>query len=927
MFFKREKMTRLLLFCIFIWSIFGCLCLGQTYLGNFTGFSIVRKAATVYADSSALRFIFYRSDIVRVDFLPSPATISDSSFVVVQDTVANVAVSVIETDSTLSFFSSNITIICGKYPLRVSYYTAAGKPLLAEPAGGGIATFNKQRMAKFSLAPDDHFYGTGERGTALDKRGQAFQSYNTQNYGYTQPLATMNVNVPFILSMKGYGLYFDNTYSGNFDFGVANPNEFYYSVSGGELSYYFMTADTLDRILERFTWLTGCQPLPPRWAFGFIQSKYGYQTASEATSIVQKMRQDQIPCDAIVLDLYWYNNMGDLTWNSASWPDPFPMISGFLSQGIKTIVITEPYIVQPSINFSAATSNGYLAKNGSGNPYLLSNWWSCGCNAGLVDLSNPSARTWWWNKHPVFMGDSMGGIWSDLGEPEQHPPDMIHYLGTALKIHNIYNFLWAKTLFDGYQQSYPGRRFFNLTRSGFAGIQRFGAILWSGDVRKSFGGLAVQPPMLLNMGMSGLAYHNSDIGGFCCGTTTPELYARWMEYGTFCPLTRAHGSSQATEPWAFGDSVENICKKFIGLRYQLLPYIYTIAYQNYTTGTPLARPLLFDDPLDPNLVNESSSYLWGNAFLVSPVVQSGQTSKNVYLPKGSWVDYWSDQEYQGGQSITVAAPLDKLPLFVKSGSVIPMQPVMNYTDEHPLDTLILQCYTDSVTPGSFTLYEDDGKSLQYQSGGFAQTLFSQRMVSGSDSTKIEITIGSSEGNFSGKLTHRVYLTDIHRIRAKPSIVMVNNQSVQDNFSLALLRQSGNGFFYDDSSEQLFVQATGQTDSSYHIIAQIPSTSTGVLERDRLSTFRLEQNYPNPFNPSTTIDYQIRLASFVSLKVFNILGQEVAVLQNSIQQPGKYSLPWAAGNFGGGVYFYRLTAVSLSSPVKAFTTVKSMILIK
>jgi len=901
-------------------------CGAQTYLGNFTGYSIEGKATTVHAGTTSVRFIFSTPEIVRVDFLPGPATVLDSSFVVIRDTTADVATSIEETDSSVAITSASMKVVCGKTPLRIGYYDGAGKLLLAEPASGGLATNQAARIAAFTLNQDDHFYGTGERGTNMDRRGQAFDSYNTQNYGYSSALSTMNTNIPFITTSGGYALYFENTYPGHFDFGVSHASQFTYNVAGGELSYFVLVAPTVADQLERYTWLTGRQPLPPRWAFGFLQSKYGYQSQTEATSIVQTMRQKQIPCDAIILDLYWYQAMGDLAWNTSAWPQPFTMMSDFLAQGIKTIVITEPYVVQSSINFSEASSNAYLAKDSLDQPYLLSNWWSCGCNAGLLDISNPAAQTWWWNKHPGFFGTELSGIWTDLGEPETHPQDMVHYLGSTAKVHNIYNLLWAKTIFEGFQQFRPGQRLFNLTRSGYAGIQRYGVIPWSGDVGKSFGGLAVQPAMMLGMGMSGLAYHNSDIGGFCCGTTTPELYVRWMQYGTFCPITRAHGTGQPTEPWGYGAQAESLCTKFIQLRYQLLPYIYTMAYENYETGLPLARPLFFDDASDNNLTNESSSYLWGDAFLVSPVVQAGQTSKLVYLPRGTWIDFWTDNVYQGGSMISAPAPLDKMPLFVKAGSIIPLQPVMNYFDERPLDTLILRTYPVAGSQNTFTLYEDDGKTLDYQSGKFAQTSFTQNITELTDSTGkipvLDVLIGASQGLYDGKPTQRVYLVDVHGISRKPTAVTLNNQSTPERLSFDKLRQNGNGFYYETSSQRLYVHVPTIPDSSYHIVAQNVQTTTSVGLANGHLNFKLEQNYPNPFNPVTTVSFVIGHSSFVNFGVYDVLGREVATLVNEVKQPGRYTVKWDASSAGlpSGVYFYRLTAGT-------FVETKKLILMK
>ncbi len=895
----------------------------QTYLGNFTGSSSHGSSLTVRADSSAVRFVFYAPDVLRIDYLPAPGSVPDSSFVVVRDTTTPVATTVVETDSTIELFSSALRVVCQKFPVRFSFYNDGGALLLAEPPSGGFAAGPTSRSSTFTMSADEHFYGTGERGTAIDRRGQAFDSYNLQIGGYTSALSTMNINVPFVASTRGYAIYFDNTYPGRFQFGTGNPTTFSYSANGGELTCYLMAAPTVAAQLERYTWLTGRQPLPPRWALGFIQSRYGYHNETEASTMIQTMRQKEIPCDAIVLDLYWFIHMGDLLWNTSSWPQPSTMMANFLSQGFKTVVITEPYIIQQSTNFTMADVYGYFTKNGSSQSYLLSNWWSCNCNAALLDLTNPAARQWWWNKHPPFFGAELAGIWTDLGEPERHPSDMVHALGSTAKVHNIYNLLWAKTIFDGFQEMRPNERIFNLTRSGFAGIQRYGVITWSGDVGRAFGGLAVQPPMMLGMGMSGLAYHNSDIGGFCCGTTTPELYTRWMQYATFCPIARAHGSGQATEPWAYGAQAESICTKFLRLRYQLLPYNYTLAHENYLTGMPLARPLFFAEPGNNALASESSAYLWGDAFVVSPVVTAGQTSQFVHLPPGTWLDYWTDEVYAGGREISVPTPLDQMPLFVKAGSIVPMQPVMNYSNERPLDTLFLEVYPLPNEQGTFTLYEDDGATLAYQSGSFAHTVLSQQVSQSADSLQgdqlLDLLIGASDGSFEGKLTRRVYLADIHTLTQPPSSVTVNDLALGEQSSYGEMR-TGGGFYYDSTARRLYIQVSGSTDSSYHVTVYNLRTTTSVGKTADPLKFHIDQNYPNPFNPVTIIRYSLPHAGHVTLKVFNLLGQEVKTLVDELENPGVKSVTFHAGSLPSGVYFYRLQS-------KEYTETKKLVLTK
>lgn len=785
----------------------------QITLGAFTGVEQRGSTVVVHAGPSSVRFSLYAPDILRVDFIPGPSSSGDSSLVVLREPL-NFTCVVREDDSTLVIVADSLRVLCAKYPLRISFQNPAGKPLCGEPADGGLEARGERRIARFSLPHGHHFYGTGERGIALDRRGQAFRSYNTQVGGYSTPLATMNLNVPFLASTGGYGLYFDNTYDGRFDIGASDSTVMTYEAAGGELTYYLLVAPAVPRLLERYTWLTGRQPLPPRWAFGFIQSRNRYPDEPTARAVAATMRAKKIPCDAIVLDLKWFKEMGDLSWDTTAWRAPFRMMADFLAAGFKTILITEPYIVERSINFRTALQSGFLARDSLGRPLLMDKWWSCdGCRAGLLDMTNPAARRWWWSLHPPFLGGLVAGLWTDLGEPERHPDGMMHAMGSTAKVHNIYNLLWAKTVFEGMQEARPGARVFNLTRSGFAGIQRYGALPWSGDVARSFGGLAVQLPMLLNMGMSGLAYHNSDIGGYARNPTTPELYVRWMQYGTFSPLARAHGAGtevrgSPTEPWQFGPEAEKICRDFITLRYRLIPYIYSLAGENWSSGMPLARPLFFADPDDPRLFNESASFLWGDEFLVSPVVTQGQNVQQVYLPAGEWVDFWTDSLYQGKRELTVATPLDRMPLFVRGGSIIPLAPEMSFSDERALDTLTLALYPSRSGDRSYTLYEDDGTSLSYQHGRYAKTTFTLRMRRDRSRPGFDVVLGPPRGTYDGQPAHRTYLIQVHRALHAPERITVNGVAVPRRADLSAVLRHGSGYWYDPPARRLTVQIPG-----------------------------------------------------------------------------------------------------------------------
>ena len=600
---------------IFFLIIISSNLYAQNFLENLTSFSQTDSSVVFCSDTSCIEITFYKEDIIRFDLMPFSNSKPDPSFVIINGSI-NSSFSFAENENTVELISSKLKIVVNKAPLRFSIYDNSNSLLIKEHESGGLFYENdnnlpeKIRGINLQVSSEEHFYGTGQRGPSLNLRGKRFNNYNTQTYGYANAPNEMNINVPFILSSKKWGIYFDNYGYAQYDLASSNSEILSFKTFRNEFSFYFIYSETFPKILENYTWLTGRQPLPPRWALGYIQSKFGYESESEARSIVQTLRSKKIPADALVLDLFWFEHMGDISWNLSRFPNPFQMVDDFLETGIKTIVITEPYVIERSINFSDGFGAGFFAKKENGSPYLLPSWWSCGCNAALIDFTNPDAANWWWNKHPEFLGSNVAGLWTDLGEPERHPDDMQHFLGDARTIHNIYNFLWAKRIFDGYNELRPNSRLFNLIRSGFAGIQRFAALPWSGDVSASFTGLNNQLGFLLNNGLSGLAYHHSDIGGFV-GHHLPEVYTRWMQFGAFTGIMRAHGTGFPQEPWAYGAEAERISVDYIKLRYELLPYNYSMAYQNYQTGIPIARPLFFDVQSFSDLSKEYKTYFWG----------------------------------------------------------------------------------------------------------------------------------------------------------------------------------------------------------------------------------------------------------------------------------------------------------------------------
>jgi alpha-glucosidase (family GH31 glycosyl hydrolase) len=797
-----------LLFCFF--ALTGVAC-SQSHLGNYTSHSLNGNQALIRCGRSVVSIQAYAARMMKVR-LEHPGQLADEpSFMVAAPAEDIQLLTMIDDSLALTLRAPDIEVVCQKFPFRMAFYSH-GKLLTQERAQGGMG-WDDAPLIHFTQTPDEHFYGFGQRAAGLDLKGKRFDTYNRANYGYQNSIETMNINIPFFVSSRGYGIFFDNSYPATFDLGKSDSKTCSYDAAGGVLTFYVIAGRTMKDVLVNYTHLTGRQPLPPRWALGYLQSKYGYENEAQTREVVNELRRRGFPVDGVILDLYWFgkaSDMGALDWDRTRFPNPEKMIAGLKALGVQTILIHEPYFMKGLKNFDEAEALGFFGKDGRGKTITFPFW--TGVDAALLDLTHPAAQNWLWEKLKPITDDGIGGWWSDLGEPEEHPTSMMHHLGSAAKVHNIFSLLWAKAIFENYRAHYPDARLFNLTRSGTAGMQRYAPFPWSGDVRRSFSGLALQLPIMLGMGMSGIAYQHSDIGGFAYGdpSTQPELYARWMQYGVFSPIVRAHGSGLPTEPYQFGEQVEKICRDYIKLRYRLLPYTYTYAYENTQTGLPFARPLALEYPDDPNVADLSSEYLWGEWLLVAPVVQANQRSKEVYLPGGEWFDYWTKKKYRGGKNITVDAPLERLPMFVKSGAILPMQNVAPSTSHTSPDTLALEVYP--ADSSAFTLYEDDGASQAYTRGEFALTAFACK----TENKFVSVVWGKSAGNYQGKPQRRLYVMHMQNIQAMPDSIKHGAQKFFSFETRAALEAAGVGWWHDAANKQLVVQQGVETSADYDL---------------------------------------------------------------------------------------------------------------
>ena len=671
----------------------------------------------ITTNAGYIEIIPFSPDVIRVTYKASPAENIKSFSTIARP--GKVKVQYIDNNSVTMLKTALIKVVVNKKDLSVSFIDLKNDTL--------SKVFNYIKAADSSVISfhsdgDEAFYGGGSKAIDLNKRGQVLQNYNQAHWDYKFGQTDLNISIPFLISSRKYGIYMDNAAKSSFDVCKTDPNVLGYKVSSGPVSFFFVGGGSIEKVVYNYTKLTGRQPLPPRWALGYISSRYGYKSEREVTNIIDRTQAAGIPLDAVVFDLFWYKAdtlMGNHNWYRDSFPDPQKMLHNYLNKGIKVVTISETYITQKSENYKAALKQhlltpDYITKPA---PHIFKDFWAS--PAGLLDIFKPEAQQFYWNFYKARIKEGTAGWWMDLGEPESSSDSLRFAAGSDSKVHNVYALTWAKTAFNGYRKDFPNNRILLLPRSGYAGMQRYSVFPWSGDIDRSFDGLKAQIPIITTMGLDGVGYMHVDAGGFTTGQTKlkgdPELYSRWLEFAAFCPVMRTHAdaTNYSPEPIFWDDTTRLRVTKYIKLRYQLLPYNYTLAYINTTTGRPLMLPLnYFDD--SKKLSNINDEYLWGGHLLVAPVVVKGQTVKKVIFPKGDWIGFNDLKFYK--DSAVVNAPIDSLPVFVMAGSIIPMTSPITNTNQYDGKSLILKYYMGNAnsTVKSQWFYDNgtDPNSLQ-----------------------------------------------------------------------------------------------------------------------------------------------------------------------------------------------------------------------
>jgi oligosaccharide 4-alpha-D-glucosyltransferase len=684
--------------------------------GTYQSHEVEGEALVVTSDMGKLRITAVDDTAFEIHYV-EPGVKQLPSFALAPQ-LDDVVFAIAETDATLSIMVDGLTAVIEKSPLRLSFLRD-GEPLVEEERG--YVNDGTNVGFRFRLDRSEKILGGGQRVLGMDRRGYRLPLYNKASYGYETHAEQMYYSMPAILSSDKYMIVFDNSANGWLDIGKTDKDVLAFEAIGGRTSYIVVAGDTYPALVGNYTDVTGKQPLPPRWAFGNFASRFGYHSEKEVRDVVKRFRRARIPLDTVILDIYWFGpdikgHMGKLDWDRNAFPDPEGMIADFRKQGIKTITVTEPFILTTSDRWQDAVDSDALALDPDGGPKTFDFYFG---NTGLVDVFSDTARKWFWQPYEMLMDQGIAGVWGDLGEPEVHPGDSVHWLSdvgiraTGDEVHNAFGHVWTKMVYENYVARDPDVRPLIMMRAAFAGTQRYGIVPWTGDVKRSWGGFKPQVELALQGGLFGLGYMHSDLGGFADGEEfDKELYLRWLQFGVFQPVYRPHAQEHiAAEPVFHDRDTRRIARDFIKLRYRLLPYIYTLAWENSTTGMPLTRPLFFEDESLPGLMDESQSFLWGDAFLVKPVVDAGAESVDVVLPDGTWFDFWDDTRYDGGGIATIPVTLETMPVLVRAGSFVPMVDDVRSTDSYSSEKLTLHYYADSsVRNASGHMYEDDGKS-------------------------------------------------------------------------------------------------------------------------------------------------------------------------------------------------------------------------
>jgi len=748
---------------------------------------VLQDGIQIQAGSAALRITAVRDDIIRVRIAPSAALAEDASWAVLPESRhKSVGVQPLQDAASIGFRTAALDVRVERNPLRLVIRDLAGNVVSADAVGrptkfqlGGFSVYKQ-------MPGSEHYFGLGDKTGSFDRREQAYTLWNT-DVGPQESVDPLYKAIPFFLAINGaqsYGIFLDNTWRTWFDFGKRFRDAIAFGAEGGPLDYYFIYGPTPKQVVEGYAYLTGKPPLPPLWALGFQQSRYTYTPESKLREIATRLRSDRIPSDVVYLDIDYQDRNRPFTVDSKTFPNFPGLVSDLRKQHFHLVNITDLHIAHAPSQGYAPYDTGHagdqFVKNPDGSEFVGIVWPG---PAVFPDFTRAQTREWWGGLYQQFVKDGVAGFWNDMNEPsvfdgpgKTMPLNTVHRIeepgfntrtATHAEIHNIVGLENARATYEGLLKLRPDERPFVLTRATYAGGQRYG-FTWTGDNSATWNHLRLATQMVLNLGLSGIPFVGADVGGFN-GSPSSDLLTRWVELAAFSPFFRDHADKGTLphEIWVNGPEQETIRRRYIETRYRLLPYIYSLADESSRTGLPVMRPVFLEfpeifAPSAPGFDHWDTEFMLGPDLLVAPQPFGEMMDDYVIsFPAGAWYDFWTGQKMPAQPSapsiaevVTAKAGstfpeqhrthprLDTMPVFVRGGSILPLQPLIQNTDETPGGPLELRVYPGEHCAGS--IYLDDGHTFAYQQGKYLR----QSLSCHADEKSVQLTFHAREGSYA-----------------------------------------------------------------------------------------------------------------------------------------------------------------------------------
>lgn len=727
--------------------------------------------------------------IWRLRYTIHPGFPPDHSFAVIPQPQSPSNIKFTQSATALKLADGNVVVSVNRSSGLITFSDNHGTPILADQPDHP-ATWNDQGFRVYkTMTPLDAFFGLGDKADGMNHRGNAFTNWNTDAYGWQQGTDPLYKSIPFFIgvtdNLTAFGVFLDNTYRTSFDFGKESSSYFSFGADGGELKYYFIAGPTPKEVVERYTSLTGRTPLPPLYALGFQQSRYSYYPEARVRQVAEEFRTRKIPCDVLYLDIDYQQDYKAFTINRNYFPHFEQMVKDLGNQGFKLVLISDLHLKKEAgyPPYDEGAAHDYFVRNPDGSQYVGRVWPG---PSVFPDFTLTSARKWYGSLYKMFTDMGIAGFWNDMNEPavfrypeKTMPLSTVHRVDAETEnrnpsgpirttdhreIHNVFGMENVRATHDGLLALRPNERPFVLTRAAFAGSQRYAAT-WTGDNSSTWAHYRLTVPTLLSMSVSGYPLVGADVGGFD-GSPTPDLLTRWLELGAFQPIDRDHTTkgSLDQEPWVHGPEHEAIRRRYIETRYRLLPYIYTSMEETSRTGIPLMRPMFLEHPRLGMMegINDRE-YFFGPDLLIAPKLSEMLDPYDVTLPSGTWYDYWTGRkvevtEHPAWEADHIDVPnapqapmvetfklnpkLDELPVYVRGGSIIPHQPLVQSTSEKPQGPLQLAVYPGPNCSGS--VYTDDGHTFDYQHGHY----FRQTFTCDATPQGVTVKLAAPQGNFT-----------------------------------------------------------------------------------------------------------------------------------------------------------------------------------